>query len=215
MTAGAVLAVRFRGASVWMRLPGIPCFLRDGECGFRVLSVLGGRRMRVLRAPSGFGTFPVPDMVSTHLCFRLSRFLIRVPGASFGMFPVWDTVSVLRCFRSAAGYSSRGGVFAVRKQAGCEFINPSFSWATLLCGQIAPANQGGFAVSSRFALQSGRGNYSSRGHITRRPPAWHSICNGNSAPFCPSTSVGSLTVETMSSAFTRRWRTILGLPPIR
>ena len=56
---------------------------------------------------------------------------------------------------------------------------------------------------------------SSRGHITRRPPAIHSICSGNSAPFWPSTSVGSLSVETMSSARTRRWRTILGFPPSR
>ncbi len=41
---------------------------------------------------------------------------------------------------------------------------------------------------------------SSRGHITRRPPAIHSICSGNSAPFWPSTSVGSLSVETISRA---------------
>lgn len=84
-----------------MRLPGIPCFRRDGECGFRVLSVLGGRRMRVTRAPSDFGTFPLPDMVSTHLCFRLSRFLIRVPGA---------------CFRdvSGLGYGFRAALFPER-----------------------------------------------------------------------------------------------------
>lgn len=56
---------------------------------------------------------------------------------------------------------------------------------------------------------------SSRGHITRRPPAIHSICSGNSAPFWPSTSVGSLSVETISRARARKWRTILGFPPNR
>ncbi len=52
-------------------------------------------------------------------------------------------------------------------------------------------------------------------HITRRPPARHSMCSGNSAPFCPSTSVGSLIDERMSIRCARRWRTIFGLPPAR
>lgn len=52
-------------------------------------------------------------------------------------------------------------------------------------------------------------------HWMRSAPGRHSICSGNSAPGCPSTSVGSLHVEWMSIRRARSCRTIFGLPPSR
>ena len=53
------------------------------------------------------------------------------------------------------------------------------------------------------------------GQTTRSPPGRHSMCSGKSAPFCPSTSVGSATVERISSRRACRRCTIFGLPPSR